>query len=58
MAKTKFTKDDIKRAVAGVIDGGAAISTVEIWPDGRILVTAAAIQAANASSPSELRNLI
>jgi hypothetical protein len=41
-----------------VIDGGAAISTVEIWPDGRILVTAAAIQAANASSPSELRNLI
>lgn len=40
MSKTKFTEADIKRAVKGVIDGGAAVASVEIWPDGRICVKA------------------
>jgi hypothetical protein len=39
MSKTKFTEADVKRAVKGVIDGGGAVASVEIWPDGRISIT-------------------
>lgn len=39
MSKSKFTGGDVKRAVKGVIDGGASVASVEIWPDGRIRVT-------------------
>jgi hypothetical protein len=41
MAKTKFTQADVKRAVKGTIDGGGTVATVEIRPDGSIVVTAA-----------------
>jgi hypothetical protein len=57
MAKTKFTEADVKRAVKGVTDGGVSVATVEIWPDGRILVTAAIIDAI-ANNLRGLRNLI
>jgi hypothetical protein len=40
MSKTKFTEADITRAVKGVIEGGAAVASVDIWPDGRICVRA------------------
>jgi hypothetical protein len=39
MSKTKFTEADVRRAVKGVFDGGGRVSSVEIWPDGRIYVT-------------------
>jgi len=42
MSKTKFTEADIKRAVKGAIDGGVTVASVDIWPDGRICVTAKA----------------
>ena len=35
MSKAKFTEADVKRAVNGVIDGGAIVASVDIWPDGR-----------------------
>ena len=38
MSKTKFTEADIRRAIKGVLASGAAIASVEIWPDGRIFV--------------------
>ena len=39
MSKSKFTEADVRRAVKGVIDGGGRVSSVEIWPDGRISIT-------------------
>lgn len=39
MPKSKFTEADVRRAVKGVFDGGGRVSSVEIWPDGRISVT-------------------
>ena len=39
MSKSKFTEADVRRAVKGVLDGGGRVSSVEIWPDGRISVT-------------------
>jgi hypothetical protein len=39
MSKSKFTEADVRRAVKGVLDGGERVSSVEIWPDGRISVT-------------------
>ena len=39
MSKSKFTEADVRRAVKGVFDGGGRVSSVEIWPDGRISVT-------------------
>lgn len=39
MSKSKFTEADVRRAVKGVLDGGGKVSSVEIWPDGRISVT-------------------
>ncbi len=39
MSKARFTEADIRRAIRGVITGGATIATLEIWPDGRISVT-------------------
>jgi len=41
MSKTKFTKADVERAFAGVIDGGGTLEAVEIWPDGHITVVTA-----------------
>ena len=38
MSKARFTEADVKRAVRGVLDGGAKVVRVEIWPDGRISV--------------------
>jgi hypothetical protein len=38
MSKSKFTEADVRRAVKGVFDGGGRVSSVEIWPDGRISV--------------------
>jgi hypothetical protein len=58
MAKTKCTKADIERAVKGVIDGGGTFGSVEIKPDGSILVTAAAIRNAAEDGSKELRRLI
>jgi hypothetical protein len=39
MSKTRFTEADIRRAIKGVLASGAEITSVEIWPDGRISVT-------------------
>ena len=39
MSKTRFTEAEIRRAIKGVLAGGAEITSVEIWPDGRISVT-------------------
>lgn len=39
MSKSKFTEADVRRAVKGVFEGGGRVSSVEIWPDGRISVT-------------------
>lgn len=39
MSKAKFTEADVKRAVKGVIEGGAIVANVDIWPDGRISIT-------------------
>jgi hypothetical protein len=39
VSKAKFTEADVKRAVKGVIDGGGTVSSIDIWPDGRISVT-------------------
>jgi hypothetical protein len=39
MSNSKFTEADVRRAVKGVLDGGGKVSSVEIWPDGRISVT-------------------
>ena len=41
MSRTRFTEADVKRAVKGVIDGGGMVASVEIRPDGSILVKAA-----------------
>ena len=38
MSKTRFTEANIRRAIKGVLATGAAIASVEIWPDGRIFV--------------------
>jgi hypothetical protein len=48
----------VKRAVKGVIDGGGTFGSVEIKPDGSILVTAAATRNASVDDPRELRRLI
>jgi len=39
MTKSKFTEADVRRAVKGVLEVGGRVSSVEIWPDGRISVT-------------------
>ena len=39
MSKTRFTEAEIRRAIKGVLASGAKITSVEIWPDGRISVT-------------------
>jgi hypothetical protein len=39
MSKSKFTEADVRRAVKGVFEAGGRVSSVEIWPDGRISVT-------------------
>jgi hypothetical protein len=39
MSKTRFTEADVRRAIKGVLASGAAIASIEIWPDGRIYVT-------------------
>jgi hypothetical protein len=39
MSKSKFTEADVRRAVKGVFEGGGRVSSVDIWPDGRISVT-------------------
>lgn len=39
MPRAKFTEADIKRAVKGVMEGGGTVTSVDIWPDGRISVT-------------------
>ena len=38
MSKARFTEANIRRAIRGVLASGAAIASVEIWPDGRIFV--------------------
>lgn len=58
MARNKATKADVQRAVKGVIEGGATVGTVEVWPDGRILVTTAAIRNATEADPKDLRSLM
>jgi hypothetical protein len=58
MAKTKFTKDDIRRACAGVREAGIDVAAIEMRPDGSILVTAAGIRNATVDEPKELRRLI
>ena len=39
MSKMRFTEAEIRRAIKGVLASGAEITSVEIWPDGRISVT-------------------
>jgi hypothetical protein len=39
MSKTRFTEAEIRRAIKGVLASGAEITSLEIWPDGRISVT-------------------
>ena len=58
MARNRPTEADVKRAVKGVIDGGGTFGSVEIKPDGSILVTAAATRNASVDDPRELRRLI
>ena len=58
MSKYRHTEADVKRAVKGVIDGGGTFGSVEIKPDGSILVTAAATQNASMDDRTELRRLI
>ena len=58
MAKTKCTKEDVRRTVQGAIEGGATIRTVETWPDGRIRVTTATIHNAPSDEPKDLRGLL
>ena len=58
MAKTKFTEADVERACAGVRKAGIDVATIEMRPDGSILVTAAS--ARNTAEPElkDLRSLI
>jgi hypothetical protein len=58
MSKYRQTEADVKRAVKGVIDGGGTFGSVEIKPDGSILVIAVATHNATVDDPSELRRLI
>jgi hypothetical protein len=58
MAKTKFTEADVERACAGVRKAGIDVATIEMRPDGSILVTAAATRNAAVDDPTELRRLI
>jgi hypothetical protein len=58
MSKTRHTEADVKRAVKGVIDGGGTFGSVEIRPDGSILVTAAATHNASVDDSRQLRRLI
>jgi hypothetical protein len=59
MAKTKFTAADVERACAGVRKAGIDVATVEMRPDGSILVTtAAAVRNASPDDPRELRTLL
>jgi hypothetical protein len=39
MSKTRFTEAEIRRAFKGFLASAAEITSVEIWPDGRISVT-------------------
>jgi len=57
MAKTKFTVADVERACAGVRKAGIDVATIEMRPDGSILVTTAAARA-TPYNPKELRSLI
>jgi hypothetical protein len=58
MSKTKFTTADVERACAGARKAGIDVATVELRPDGSILITAAAIPNADADEPQRLRSLI
>jgi hypothetical protein len=58
MAKTKFTEADVERACAGVRKAGIVVATIEMRPDGSILVTAAESRNASLDDPRELQRLI
>jgi hypothetical protein len=58
MAKTKFTAADVERACAGVRKAGIDVATVEMRPDGSILVTTAAARNASVDDPRELGRLL
>jgi hypothetical protein len=58
MAKNRRTEADVKRAIKGVIAGGGTFGSVEIKPDGTILINAAVTHDAAADDPRELRRLI
>ena len=58
MAKSKFTEADVERACSGARKAGIEVASVEMRPDGSILVTAALIKNALADDPGELRRLM
>jgi hypothetical protein len=58
MSKAKFTSADVERACAGVRKAGINVASIEMRPDGSILVTAAASRNASVDDPKELRRLI
>lgn len=58
MPKTRFTEADVERACSGMRKAGIPIATIEVRPDGSILVTAAAARNAHEEEPKELRSLI
>jgi hypothetical protein len=57
MAKTKFTVADVERACAGVRKAGIDVATIEMRPDGSILVTTATRNATE-PNPKDLRSLM
>ncbi len=58
MAKFRFTEADVKRAQRGATKGGMDVATMEIRPDGSILLTAKSTVEPDADDSQELLRLV